>query len=423
MRSRVGAVVGFVVFAIALAIAPGASGEGRPMLEEYTLEGSADKIAEAVGGVELAGVQQTQSGIRADAVLTRAQSAKVAASGVDIKLTRNKKGQTVTEQAAAMAVGGYNVYRSWDEPGGIRDELYAVARENRQLVKLEVLGRTHQGRELIALKVTQGARGVRDGARPAVLYSANQHAREWISLEVNRRLLHYFIDHYRANDKTVKDLLKSTELWFVISANPDGYQYTFDHERLWRKNLRDNNGDGQITAGDGVDPNRNFAEHWGYDNEGSSPDPADETYRGPAATSEPETKAMQGLIDRIRPKFQSNLHSYGEWLLYPQGWQVGTLDADYPLYVALGGIDADPAIPGFNPGQSADTLYVTNGETTDYADTNAGTVAFTPELGEGVPGAGFVFPDKEALIQAEFEKTLNFHLGLARSAQNPANPR
>ena len=132
---------------------------------------------------------------------------------------------------------------------------------------------------------------------------------------------------------------------------------------------------------------------------------------------------MAGLIDRIKPKFQSNLHSFGEWLLYPQGWQVGTLDADYPIYVALGGTDgASPAIPGFNPGQSADTLYVTNGETTDYADTSAGTIAYTPELGEGIPGAGFVFPDDEALIQAEFEKTLPFHLGLARSAPHPATP-
>jgi hypothetical protein len=132
---------------------------------------------------------------------------------------------------------------------------------------------------------------------------------------------------------------------------------------------------------------------------------------------------MQGLIDRIKPKFQSNLHSFGEWLLYPQGWQVGTLDADYPLYVALGGTDANPAIPGWNPGQSADTLYVTNGETTDYAETSAGTVAYTPELGEGAPGSGFVFPDDEALIQAEFVKTLDFHLGLARSAQDPADPQ
>ena len=85
---------------------------------------------------------------------------------------------------------------------------------------------------------------------------------------------------------------------------------------------------------------------------------------------------MQGLIDRIKPKFQSNLHSFGQWLLYPQGWQVGTLDADYPIYVALGGTETPQgtgaAIPGFNPGQSADTLYVTNGETTDYADTNGG---------------------------------------------------
>src|SRR5215203_3254698 len=350
---------------VALAIAPTAFGQGRDGLQMYTLRGSAEEISQAAAGVELVDPQQTASGISADA-----------------ELLRNNKGQTVAEQAAAQAAGGYNVYRSWDEQGGIRDELYQVARQNPQLVKLEVLGTTHQGRELIALKLTQDAKRVQDGSRPAVLYSSNQHAREWISLEVNRRLLRYFVDKWQANDPEIRALLQNTELWFVISANPDGYQYTFDQERLWRKNLRDNNGDGQITVGDGVDPNRNFAEHFGYDTEGSASDPADETYRGPSAASEPETQAMQGLIDRIAPRFQSNLHSYGEWLLYPQGWQVGTLDADNPIYVAAGGTDANSAIPGFNPGQSADTLYVTNGETTDYADTSAGTVAFTPELGE-----------------------------------------
>jgi hypothetical protein len=431
MWPRLSAMLGLAAVAVALAIAPAAAGQGREKLEMYTLEGRADKIAQATEGVELAGVQQTASGIRADAVLTASQRAKLAASGVQVELTRNRKGLTATEQAARQAAGGFNVWRSWDEPGGIRDELFAVARRNPQLVKLVVLGQTHQGRDLIALKLTQGARGTPDGARPAVLYSSMQHAREWISVEVNRRLLHHFIDRWRANDKPIRRLLKQTELWFVIAANPDGYQYTFDHERLWRKNLRDNNGDGQITVGDGVDPNRNFDEHWGYDNEGSSPDPADETYRGPSAASEPETQAMQGLIDRIQPEFQSNLHSFGEWLLYPQGWQVGTLDADYPIYVATGGTDdavsggaddGSSAIPGFNPGQSADTLYITNGETTDYADTNGGAVAFTPELGEGTPGSGFVFPDNEQLIQAEFRKTLDFHLGLAKSAAHPADP-
>jgi Zinc carboxypeptidase/Immune inhibitor A-like, MAM domain len=422
MWSRFVVLAALAAAAIALAIAPAAAGQGREKLEMYTVAGNAGKIARATEGLELAGLRYTRRGIRADVVLTNAQRAKLVASGVKVRLKRNRRGRTVSAQAAAQAAGGYNVYRSWDEPGGIRDELYRVARENPQIVKLEVLGRTHQGRELIALKVTQGARGQADGSRPAVLYSSNQHAREWISLEVNRRLLHHFIERWRANDREIRELLGSTELWFVISANPDGYQYTFDHERLWRKNLRDNNGDGQTTTGDGVDPNRNFAEHWGYDDEGSSNDPADETYRGPSAGSEPETRALAGLIDRIKPKFQSNFHSFGQWLLYPQGWQIGTLDADNPIYVALGGTDAKPAIPGFNPGQSADTLYVTNGETTDYAETSAGTIAYTPELGEGRPGAGFVFPDDEALIQAEFVKTRAFSLGLARSAQHPADP-
>jgi len=419
MSFRISAAVGFI--AMAIAIAP-AGAQGRNALQMYTVKGDAGAISKAASGVELIDARQTASGIKADAVLTPAEHSKLAASGVDVKLLRNAKGQTVTQQAAKQAAGGFNVWRSWDEPGGIRDELYALARRNPQLVKLEVLGHTHQGRELIALKLTQSANDVPDGSRPSVLYSSNQHAREWISLEVNRRLLHYYINRWRANDRQIRNLLKQTELWFVISANPDGYQYTFEHDRLWRKNLRDNNEDGQITVGDGVDPNRNFAEHWGYDNEGSSPDEADETYRGPSEESEPETVAMEGLIDRIQPRFQSNLHSYGQWLLYPQGWQVGTLDADYPLYVALGGTDADPAIPGFNPGQSADTLYVTNGETTDYADTSAGTIAYTPELGEGIAGAGFVFPDNEELIQEEFEKTLDFHLGLAKSAANPEDP-
>ena len=417
MLQRVGVLVAFATVAVALVVVPSASAQG---LEMYTLKGRADKIAKGADGVELAGQRQTASGLQAEAVLTRSQASKLRASGVKVSLTRNKKGQTVQEQAAAMAVGGFDVYRSWDEPDGIRDELQDLAAKYPQFVKLEVLGQTHQGRDLIALKVTKDAGSTPDGSRPAVLYSSNQHAREWISLEVNRRLLHWFIDH--RNKPEIKNLLTSTELWFVISANPDGYQYTFDHERLWRKNLRDNNGDGQITPGDGVDPNRNFDSKWRFDNEGSSPDPADETYRGPSAASEPETQAMQGLIDSIKPKFQSNFHSFGQWLLYPQGWQIGTLDADNPIYAALAGLDSDPAIPGFNPGQSADTLYVTNGETTDYADTHAGTIAYTPELGEGTPGSGFVFPDDENLVQAEFERTLPFDLSLARSAAHPATP-
>lgn len=61
--------------------------------------------------------------------------------------------------------------------------------------------------------------------------------------------MHYYLDNY-GKDRRITKIVDSTELWFVPTANPDGYDYTFspDGDRLWRKNLRDVDGDGTITA-------------------------------------------------------------------------------------------------------------------------------------------------------------------------------
>ena len=177
-----------------------------------------------------------------------------------------------------------------------------------------------------------------------------------------------------------------------------------------------------IQVGDGVDPNRNYREHWNYDGEGSSSAIRRATYRGPSGGSEPETQAIEGLFNRIDFKLQANYHSFGPWLLYPQGWQIGTPTGDDPIFYALAGNRDNPAIPGFVPGLSSDVLYVTNGEMTDFAYSRRGTISYTPELNEGCTGCGFVFPDNEALVQAEFQKTLAFNLDLAKSAGDPAHP-
>ena len=117
-----------------------------------------------------------------------------------------------------------------------------------------------------------------------------QHAREWITPEMNRRLMHYYVDSYLRN-RQVRNLINTTELWFVPVANPDGYDFTFEPgQRLWRKNLRDNNGDGVITPGDGVDPNRNYAYKWGYDNEGSSRTRLARPTAAPARTPSPRPR-------------------------------------------------------------------------------------------------------------------------------------
>jgi len=393
-------------------------------LDAYTAVVQPDQLSTITEqGIDVSGQRQVAGGTELDMVLDQAQAEQLRGKGVDLKLTRVKGGKTVRQFAAEQAASGFNVWRSYDEPGGIRDQLYAAAANNPQLVKLEVLGHTGQGREIIAVKLTQGARGTPDGTRPAVLYSSTQHAREWISTEVNRRLMNHFINGWQANDREIRKLLQTNEFWFVLVANPDGYQYTFDHERLWRKNLRDNNGDGQTQVGDGVDPNRNFPNHWGFDEEGSSSIQSSDTYRGPAPLSEPETQAMVGLLDRIGFAFQVNYHSNGQWLLYAEGWQTSTPTADDPIYYAMSGNLDDPAIAEFHPGLSSDVLYVTNGETTDYAHATTGALAWTPELSAGCDGCGFVFPDDEALVQAEFERNLPFAMSVARSAVDPANPK
>jgi len=373
--------------------------------------------------------------VAVEVVLSRGQAAKLRGQGVGLT-EKNVAGQAVSTHLKAASASGYTVFRSYSEPGGIKDELVATAAAHADLAKLVVIGKSVQGKDIVAVKVTKNATKVRDGSRPSVLYSAAQHAREWITPEMDRRLLHHYLDNY-ATDPAIKKIVDTTELWFVPVANPDGYDYTFTAgNRLWRKNLRDNDGDGLITGNDGVDPNRNFPAKWGYDNEGSSPTPAGETYRGTAPASEPETRALDGLMKKLKPTYLINYHSAAELLLYGIGWQVATPSPDDQISEALAGDDANPAVPGYDPDISAE-LYTTNGETDDRAGAAYGTLAFTPEMSTCQTASAidpndafqpqdclsvFNFPDSEALIQAEFAKNLPFALSVATSAQDPDDP-
>ena len=393
-------------------------------LDAYTAKVTAAQMEKLqAAGVDVTQVRPEGDSFDVDLVLDDAGRDKLRSQGIRPELTR-VKGKTVREYAESQAQNGYTVWRAYDGPGGYEEILRTTAAKYPQIAKLVTLGTTYQGRDILALKLTQGARGQADGRRPAVIYSATQHAREWIAPEIDRRLMIYYINGWLKNDKEIKKLLKSTELWFFPVMNPDGYQYTFtEGNRLWRKNLRDNDGDGQITLADGVDPNRNYPEHFGYDEEGSSSNPSSQTYRGPSAASEPETRAMMRLLSLTKAEFQVNYHSNGRWLLYPEGWQIGSPTMDDPIYYALSGNLDKPAIEGFHPGLSSDVLYSTNGEENDYGHSAAGALTWTPELSPGCPTCGFVFPDDEQLVQEEFQRNLPFARSVADSAADPANPK
>ncbi|MFF5936158.1 M14 family zinc carboxypeptidase [Streptomyces sp. NPDC012508] len=289
--------------------------------------------------------------------LTDEQAGQLRGKGVELAE------HTLSTQAEKRVAGaGDGVFRPYGGAGGLKQEILATSQAHPDLTKVVSIGRTVKGQDILAVKVTKGAKKARDGSKPATLYMSNQHAREWITPEMTRRLLHHYLDGY-GTDSRITKIVDSTELWFVLSANPDGYDFTHADpgNRQWRKNLRDNNGDGRVESGDGVDLNRNFSYKWGYDNEGSSPDPADETYRGTGPMSEPETKAIDAFQKRIGFQYGINYHSAAQLLLYGVGWQVATDTPDDVALKALAGTPGNSAVPGYRP-QVSSELYTTNGE-------------------------------------------------------------
>lgn len=390
-------------------------------------------LAAGQDGHELSEQVPAKGTATVEVYLTDQQADKLEKQGVD--LTEHTLSAKAEKRVEAAADG---VYRPYSGAGNIKEEILRTGQENPGLTKVVSIGKTVNGQDILALKLTKNAKKTKDGAKPSVLYMSNQHAREWITPEMTRRLLHHYVDNYKS-DKRIKKIVDSTELWFVISANPDGYDYTFqgDDSRLWRKNLRDNNADGTIAIGDGVDLNRNFSYKWGYDNEGSSPTPTSETYRGTSPGSEPETKAIDAFQKRIGFTYGINYHSAAELLLYGVGWQVATDTPDDVLYKSLAGTPENSAIPGYRP-QVSSELYTTNGEADGHASNVNGLAMFTPEMSTCQTVSDlypddqwnaadcqsvFNFPDDEKLIQQEFEKNIPFALSVAESAARPDQPK
>jgi len=220
------------------------------------------------------------------------------------------------------------------------------------------IGQTIEGRDIWAVKISDNP-GI-DEDEPEILYTAAIHAREVITPEV----LFYFMDYLTQNygsDPEVTDLVDNRELWFILVVNPDGYYHNEVIEPngggMWRKNRR-NNGDGTY----GVDLNRNYGYMWGFDNEGSSPNTGDPTYRGTAAFSEPETQALRDFAIAREFVITIYYHSYSNLILWPWGYdQIYCEDED--IFSVIG--DSASTFNGYDPGPGW-ILYVVNGSSDDW---------------------------------------------------------
>jgi len=186
------------------------------------------------------------------------------------------------------------------------ENLYPAICKRIDVTQLTNTAVTHNKNRIYALKISDNV--AKDEGEPASLIAAQHHARElntpYMVIQAARRILAGY-----PTDPVIKAAVDEGELWLVPCVNPDGVDYVWTKDNYWRKNRRDNGGGVY-----GVDPNRNYPWQWGKCGSTSS-NPRSQTYRGPSAGSEPETKTMMALARRLRFEKYLDVHSYGREVL------------------------------------------------------------------------------------------------------------
>ncbi|MDW8302399.1 MAG: M14 family zinc carboxypeptidase [Bacteroidia bacterium] len=251
--------------------------------------------------------------------------------------------------------------------------------------KIDTIGYSIENRPILAFKISDNP-DVNE-AEPQVLYTAVHHAREPAGLSVLIFYAYYLVENYATNPH-IQYIVNNRELYFVPMLNPDGYVYNqTTHPSgggMWRKNRR-NNGAGSF----GVDLNRNYGYQWGYDNIGSSPNSNDETYRGTAPFSEPETQAIRDFCQSKQFKIALNYHTYGNLLIYPWGYLPSYYTPDSAQFVEYAKLMSQ--VNNYTYGTGNETVgYVVNGYSDDWMygeqTTKNKILSFTPECGTVLDG-------------------------------------
>ncbi len=187
-----------------------------------------------------------------------------------------------------------------------------------QMVKLKKIGQTSQEKhDIWAVKISDNAPTEED--EPAILFSGSIHADELAGTEICMTLINELLNSY-GTDSLRTAWVDAYEIWFIPIINVDGHTVvTSSIDPRWRKNTRDNNGNGVLLEkGDGIDLNRNFDFNWAH---GGSGDPENGRYRGKYPFSEREDRAVADLALEQKFVLSITYHSQGEVIYYPWDWR------------------------------------------------------------------------------------------------------
>lgn len=283
-------------------------------------------------------------------------------------------GAWLSPSFSSGSMGGYYTYA---EVGSVLDQLHAAYPALTSAK--QSIGTSLEGRALWMIKLSDNP-GV-DENEPELRIDALHHAREPEGMQASLWFVLWLLESY-ATDPLARYLIDERELYYVPVVNPDGYVYNQTTNPggggMWRKNRR-NNGGGSF----GVDLNRNYSDHWGWDNTGSSPTASSETYRGTGPASEPEVAALEGFFGARSFATSLSIHTYGNLWLYPYGY-AQLYPTNNAQYVEVSNLAT--ALNHYLVGPPSYTLYLVNGGIFDHEHNAHGTLGWSPEIGSSSDG-------------------------------------
>ncbi|CAB3381382.1 Hypothetical predicted protein [Cloeon dipterum] len=211
--------------------------------------------------------------------------------------------------SAKLKVANWENFMTLDEINQYMDEV--VANYSNIVSELEI-GTTTEGRATRVLHISTGP------GKPAIFINGAIHAREWIGPPVAMYAINQLTEFYDQNSA----ILNSVDFYIAPVVNPDGYVFSWEQDRFWRKtrSLNDLNCLG-------VDANRNFDWQWAPDN-----DMCSLVYPGTAPASEPEIQGLQSFLqEHTEITFYVDLHSFGQSMIFP--W--ASSNEQSPMYPEL----------------------------------------------------------------------------------------
>jgi len=258
------------------------------------------------------------------------------------------------------------------------------------LVTLVTLGKSYQGRDLLAIKIASNKT-----QNPVGLwYDGGLHAREWITTATVLWMTNQLLEEYGV-DPVVTSLIDNLVITVLPIHNPDGYDYTWTGDRMWRKTRTPNAGSSCI----GTDPNRNWDYKWG--GAGASNNPCSESFMGSHAFSEIEVRTVAGYI-QAQKNIQGyiNFHAYSQLWMSPWGWTTDR-PKDYTKQNQLSAacVKALKSLYGteYGYGPISTTIYPASGSSADWTYGVCGTLyAYGVELRD-TGRYGFLLPPAQII--------------------------